>query len=203
MSDCHSSLGSARSKRRSGCSLAGVGSRSSRSPSSCRIRRTSLSDTPSASKRRSTSRMRRVPYSGCSFLTARTASRLGSTGRSPGGASGGGTLGISAPSPPFRYRLSQSDTVVAASPKTRATSRIDAPSSATSFTARSRNSTGCVRSPSRRPGPPPPRVLPCLPIPSSTSRTPSTWTGGMVLRDSPRSQALIRWHAAHRSTTLA
>lgn len=67
MSDCQSWFGAARSKRRGGCSRAPVGSgRSVSIPSSCRIRRTSVSETPSASNRASTSRMRRVPCSGCS-----------------------------------------------------------------------------------------------------------------------------------------
>ena len=80
MSDCHSWLGAARSKRRSACSRAGVGSRSSSNPSSCRMRRTWLSETPSASNRFSMSLMRRVPSSGCSRFSAATASRLGSGG---------------------------------------------------------------------------------------------------------------------------
>ncbi len=99
MSDCHSSFGWARSNRRSGCSRAGAGSRPSNSPSSCRIRRTSVSDTPSASKRRSTSRIRLVPYSGCSRFSAATASRFGDD-RGGGGTGGGG--GISASIPPRR-----------------------------------------------------------------------------------------------------
>lgn len=99
MSDCQSSFGCARSKRRSGCSRADVGSRSSSSPSSCRIRRTSLSDTPSASKRLSTSLIRRVPYSGCSRLSAATASRFGE-GRGAGGTGGG--AGMSPSTPPRR-----------------------------------------------------------------------------------------------------
>jgi hypothetical protein len=45
------------------------------SPSSCRIRRTSFSDTPSASKRASTSRILRVPHSACSRLSVTTRSR--------------------------------------------------------------------------------------------------------------------------------
>jgi hypothetical protein len=99
MSDCHSSFGVARSNRRSGCSLAGVGSRASRSPSSWRIRRTSLSETPSASNRFSTSLMRRVPYSGCSRRRLVTASLFGDD-RSGGGFGGG--AGISSSSPPRR-----------------------------------------------------------------------------------------------------
>lgn len=173
MSDCHSSFGCARSNRRSGCSRAGVASRSSSSPSSCRIRRTVLSAIPSAEKRRSTSAIRRVPNSGCSPLSAVTASRLGS------GAFGrtGGTIGFgtSASSPPSRYRFTQSLMVVTASPKTRATSAIGAPSSTISRTTRSLSSTGCVLGfPGPRLQPPPPPlpeplrlVLSCLLIPSS------------------------------------
>ena len=65
MSDCQSWFGSARSNRRCGCSLAGVATvASGSSPSSFKIRRTSLSETPSASNRASTSRIRRDPYCG-------------------------------------------------------------------------------------------------------------------------------------------
>lgn len=100
MSDCHSSFGAARSNRRSGCSRAALGSRSASSPSSCRIRRTVLSATPSAANRLSTSAIRRVPYSGCSSFSAATASRLGSGAL----ARTGGTIGLgtSASSPPVR-----------------------------------------------------------------------------------------------------
>ena len=87
MSDCHSWFGSERSKRRTGFgSRSRVGVAGSRSPSSCRMRRTVCSDTPSPSKRASTSSMRRLPYSGCSCLTRVTASRVPSSdgfGRSP------------------------------------------------------------------------------------------------------------------------
>ncbi len=77
MSDCQSWFGAARSKRRGGCSRApGASSVSGMSPSSCRIRRTSVSLTPRASKRAKTSRMRRVTCSGCSIRSATTASRL-------------------------------------------------------------------------------------------------------------------------------
>jgi len=173
-SDCHSSFGCARSNRRSGCSRGPAGSGASSSPSSWRIRRTTLSETPSASNLRSTSLMRRVPNSGCSSFSAVTASRFGSAFASRTG----GTIafGTSASSPPARYRFTHSETVVPGTPKTRATSDAGAPSSTTSRTTRSFSSTGCVS----RPGPPclepaapfarpPPRfVLPslliCLPF---------------------------------------
>ncbi len=75
MSDCQSWFGPARSKRRGRGSSLGVFASVSISPASCSIRRTSLSLIPIASKRLSTSRIRRVPYSGCAFFNASTASR--------------------------------------------------------------------------------------------------------------------------------
>jgi len=99
MSDCHSSFGPARSKRRSGCSRPAAPGRASRSPSSWRIRRTTLSDTPNASKRRSTSAIRLVPYSGCSRFSPATASRRGSGAFGFGAGRG---CGNSASTPPIR-----------------------------------------------------------------------------------------------------
>jgi len=173
MSDCQSSFGWARSNRRSGCSRAGVGSHSSSNPSSCRIRRTVLSATPSAENRRSTSAIRRVPYSGWSSFSAVMASRLGSGafGRT-GGMTGFGT---SASSPPSRNRFTHSAFVATLRPNTRPTSEIGAPLSTTSRTTRNRRSTGCALGfpgPRLQPPPPlppePPRfVLACLLIPSS------------------------------------
>jgi hypothetical protein len=97
-SDCQSSFGCARSKRRSGCSRASACGCVSRSPSSWRIRRTALSDTPSASNLRSRSLILRVPNSGCSSLSAATASRVGSAFRSRTGGTIG--FGTSASGPP-------------------------------------------------------------------------------------------------------
>lgn len=101
MSDCQSWLGAARSKRRGRCGCEGDGGGvSGMRPSSCRMRRTSVSETPSASKRLSTSRMRRVPKSGCSLRTATTASRFAAAAalRRSGGGVGG--TGVSASTPP-------------------------------------------------------------------------------------------------------
>ncbi len=99
MSDCHSWLGAALSNRRGPCSLSGAGGRSSNNPSSWRMRRTWLSETPIASKRFSMSLMRRVPSSGRSLLSAATASRLGSGAFALPG-SGDGGFGTSASGPP-------------------------------------------------------------------------------------------------------
>ena len=82
MSDCQSWFGSARSKRRGKGSGRGIGAGVSNSFASCSIRRTSVSLMGSASKRLSTSRMRRVPYSGFDFFSAITASRRGSAAAS-------------------------------------------------------------------------------------------------------------------------
>ena len=209
MSDCQSSFGCARSKRRWGCSRAGVASRSSSRPSSWRIRRTVLSATPRAANRRSTSAIRRVPYSGWSSFSAVTASRIGS------GAFGrtGGTIGFgtSASNPPSRYRFTQSLIVVTASPNTRATSAIGAPSSTISRTTRSRSSTGCVLGfPGGRPrplGPPLPAplrlVLSCLRIRLPFRADCVSRNGRTVLSDSEPAQALIRWRAAQLSREQA
>jgi hypothetical protein len=111
MSDCHSWLGAARSKRRGGCSRAGAASAAGISPSSCRIRRTSVSDTPSASKRRSAALMRRVPYSGCSRRISVTASRL-AVAAALGARFFRGRTSVCRPAAPcFSYRWTQSATV--------------------------------------------------------------------------------------------
>ncbi len=85
MSDCHSWLGTARSKRRGPCSRARASGVAWMSPSSCRNRRTACSEIPIAAKRFSTSRIRRVPQSWCSRLSSTTCSRTGDvfSGRSP------------------------------------------------------------------------------------------------------------------------
>jgi hypothetical protein len=159
MSDCHSSFGAARSNRRGGCSRSSTAGRGSSSPSSCRIRRTVVSLTPSASNRRSTSAIRRVPNVGLSCFAVLTAARAaaGVLVRS-GGVFGSG---ISASSPPSRYRLTHSETVVVPSPKTRATSTAGVPPSTTSRTTRIRRSTGC----GRRLVPEPPAPNRCLVLP--------------------------------------
>ena len=204
MSDCHSSFGWARSKRRSGCSRAGVCSRSSSKPSSCRIRRTVLSATPSAENRRSTSAIRRVPYSGWSAFSAVTASRLGSSVFGLAGGTVG--FGTSPSTPPSRYRFTQPMIVVGANPNTRATSPTGVPSSTISRTTRSRSSTGCVRGPPGtrlqppRPllGEPLPFVLSCLLICLPFRANHVLWKGRPVLADCEPHQPLIRWRAAHR-----
>ena len=101
MSDCHSWFGAARSNRRSACSLGIAAGRSSSNPSSCRMRRTWLSETPSASNRFSRSLIRRVPSSGCSRFSAATASRFGSGFRAGRGGDTKG-FGTSASGPPAR-----------------------------------------------------------------------------------------------------
>jgi hypothetical protein len=100
MSDCQSWFGSARSNRRGAGSSRGVLAGASILPASCSIRRTSVSLTGSASNRFSTSRMRRVPYSGCAAFSASTASRRGSSSFPPRGA-GPFFFGNRASYPPF------------------------------------------------------------------------------------------------------
>lgn len=142
MSDCHSWFGSALSKRRgpgSGlATFAGVSSKFA----SCSIRRTSVSLIGSASKRLSTSRIRRVPYSGFAFFSAITASPLGSSAAGFAFA-GPGVFGNSASKPPFSYACRHSCTVVAAKPNALHTSLSPAPAfnccSTCTFT-----SNGCV-----------------------------------------------------------
>lgn len=101
MSDCHIWFGAARSKRRGRCGCAGDGGGvSGIRPSSCRMRRTSVSETPSASKRARTSRMRRVPYSGCSVRRPTTASRFAAAAAERRSGGGIGGIGVSASTPP-------------------------------------------------------------------------------------------------------
>jgi hypothetical protein len=146
MSDCHSWFGAARSKRRGGCSRAGSWlARSSSSPSSCRIRRTTVSDTPSAWNRRSTSLIRRVPHSGCFSRSFVTASRLASAAPLPGFRLAPTALGASPSSPPSSYLFTQSYSVPRFTPKIRATSSTATFRSRISFTSRTRNSRGCTR----------------------------------------------------------
>jgi len=137
MSDCHIWLGSALSKLRGGCSRAPALGLCSMSPASCRMRRTSVSLTPSASKRPSTSRILRVPYSGWSCRRLVTAcwrvwvvADASCTGR-PGG------LGVRASSPPLSYLASQLHTVVLEIPKALHTCPIGMLPSTTSCTTRS------------------------------------------------------------------
>lgn len=80
MSDCQSWFGSARSKRVSGRgAFSTAGGFASSRPSSCRILRTVVSETPSPSKRFSTSLMRWGPCVGFSCLARTTKSRLASS----------------------------------------------------------------------------------------------------------------------------
>lgn len=103
MSDCHSWLGSARSKRRGGCSRGPVAALASGiSPCSCRMRRTSVSEIPSPSSRPSSSRIRLVPKRGCSPLTATTASRRIACAGVSAPARRPGDSGTSASTPPSR-----------------------------------------------------------------------------------------------------
>lgn len=162
MSDCQSSFGSARSKRRSGWPLASArGAASAKSPSSCRIRRTSVSETPSAANRASTSRIRRVPYPGCSRRSSVTASRRTSAPQLSRTRLVARFPSSSPAAPSLRNRLTHSDTVVIDSPSSRATSVCRAPRSTTSRTTRRRSSVGCGRRlppplSSTTPAPPPP-----------------------------------------------
>jgi len=143
MSDCHSSLGAARSKRRSGCARAGVGSRCSQSsPSSCSTRRTAVSEIPSDAKRFSTSRIRRVPYSGWARRSAKAASCRASLTRRLRCAANPVGRGRSPSSPATRHRVSQLCSVLSEIPNTRAASpRLTPPCSISRITRR-RNSTG-------------------------------------------------------------
>ena len=99
MSDCQSWLGSARSKRLGPGSGRGVFAGASINFASCSMRRTSVSLIGKASNRFSTSRIRRVPYSGFAFFSASTASRRGSSA-SGSRFAGPGTLGNNASYPP-------------------------------------------------------------------------------------------------------
>jgi hypothetical protein len=101
MSDCHIWFGRARSNRRGGCSRAPVVGAWSINPASCSSVRTCVSDTPRPSKRASMSRIRRVPYSGCSRRSPTTASRRVSAARSGSStAAAPGVFGASATGPP-------------------------------------------------------------------------------------------------------
>jgi hypothetical protein len=108
MSDCHSWLGAARSKRRGGLSprSTGPGVGGVAIPVSASTRRTVVSETPSASKRWITSRIRRAPYSGCSSLRAVTAATTGSL-LSSGLGLRPTAFGFSASSPPSWYATNQ------------------------------------------------------------------------------------------------
>jgi hypothetical protein len=108
------------------------------------MRRTWLSETPSASNRFSMSLMRRVPSSGRSRLSAATASRFGSGGL---GLRTGGTrgLGISASGPPSWYDRHQAPMVPTETPKMRDTSAGLAPRSSTSLTTLTLKVTGSHR----------------------------------------------------------
>lgn len=142
MSDCQSWFGSARSKRVSGRgAFSTSGGRDSSNPSSCRIRRTVVSDTPSPSKRRNTSAMRRVPSAGLSCFARTTRARLASS--TLGAALRGPVcLGVSAGSPPCRNARSHFAIADSLTPKMRATSAAGVLSSSTSRSTRSRNSGG-------------------------------------------------------------
>lgn len=142
MSDCHSWFGSARSNRRGGRSRATGAARAATSPSSCRIRRTSDSLTPSASKRESTSRIFRVPHSGCAVRVATTASRRASVLAVFAFGFGVRGAGSSADGPPSRYRRTHSVTVVTLRPNARAIPDMLAPPVTTWSTTRRRSSTG-------------------------------------------------------------
>jgi len=115
MSDCHIWFGRARSKRRGGLGPRGrcAGAAPIR-PSSCRIRRTVASDTPSPSKRARTSRIRRVPALGSSRLACTTACRRGSLSRSTPllGSAWPRFFGMRPSTPPSWYRRTHVFTVV-------------------------------------------------------------------------------------------
>jgi hypothetical protein len=146
MSDCHSWFGAARSNRRGGCSRAGSWlARSTSSPSSCRIRRTTVSDTPSAWNRRSTSLIRRVPHSGCSSRSFLTASRFAAAAPVRALRFAPAALGASPSSPFSSYRFTQSYRVPRFTPKIRATSSTATFRSRISLTSRIRNSSGWTR----------------------------------------------------------
>jgi hypothetical protein len=145
MSDCHSWFGAARSNRRGGCSRAVSWlARSSSSPSSCRIRRTTVSDTPSAANRRSMSLIRRVPYSGCSRRNADTASRFAVAAADILFGFAPTRAGAKPSSPPAWYRFTHWCSVALFTPKIRPTSPSDTFRSSTSRTSRTRNSSGCT-----------------------------------------------------------
>jgi hypothetical protein len=157
MSDCHIWLGAARSKRLGPCSRAAVGSRVSSSPVSCRIARTCVSLTPSPSKRASTSRMRRVPYSGCSERSPTTACCRACAAAVTRRGGGFGGLGTSASTPPLSYAVTQLTIAVTLGPKRRESfPRLTVPLIACS-TTRSRSANGyALPRPGSSSGLPPP-----------------------------------------------
>jgi hypothetical protein len=106
------------------------------SPASCKMRRTCVSETPSALKRASRSEMRRVPYSGCSRFSAATASRFTvslALGCRVTPLSG---FGSSASMPPCMYSVTHRSIVCALTPNALATSVSGVSSASTSSTAR-------------------------------------------------------------------
>ncbi len=145
MSDCQSWFGSARSKRVSGCSRSVGRGCCSSSPSSCRIRRTSVSLTPSASNRSSSALIRLVPYSGCSIFSCFTAARFGSLADFARGFFPG-RFGLSPSSPPLSYALCQAYTHCRLRPNARATSPQCAPPF-TACTTSNRNSSDLLSAP--------------------------------------------------------
>jgi hypothetical protein len=200
MSDCHIWLGAARSKRLGPCSRAAVGSRASRRPASCRIPRTCVSLTPSPSKRASTSRMRRVPYSGCCSRSPTTASCLACAATVCRRGGGFGGLGTSASTPPLSYAFTQLTIAVTLGPKSRdSLPRLTPPPSACS-TTRSRSTNGyALPRPVSSPGLPPPcsGALRPPPLPLRLLMTVSPFPsplsagmGGTVLGDFERDQTL-------------
>jgi hypothetical protein len=144
MSDCHNWLGSARSKRRGPCCRAWVAAGAGpMSPSSCRMRRTSASLTPMPSPRASSSRIRRVPCSGCSRLAAWIALRCGVSGRGdPALSPKWQGVGFSPSRPRCCQRTTQLLNVPDATPTARATCASSPPRSTTALTAFTRNSSG-------------------------------------------------------------
>jgi hypothetical protein len=181
MSDCHIWLGPARSKRLGPCSRAGPAGRGSMSPASCRIVRTCVSLTPSPSTRASTSRMRRVPYSGCSSRSPTTACCLACCATLVLRGGGGAGLGTSASTPPFSYAFTQLTIAVTLGPKScDRRPRLTPPVIACS-TTRIRSASGyalprppCASPPpalARAPPPPPPLAF-LLPISVSPSGSP-------------------------------
>ena len=156
------------------------------SPSSCRIRRTSLSDTPSASKRASTSRIRRVPHSAFCCLSATTRSRgtdgVGFLPRGPN------RLFCSADSPSLRNAVVHFVTAAADTPNAFATSFSLVPRSR-SCTTSSLYSGGMSRGAPR---------LPCFlfAISSPVLLTHVSVLGGTALGDYERLRRSHNWRAA-------
>ena len=143
MSLCHIWLGAARSKRRGFfASRVRDPAASPISPSSCSTRRIVVSATPSADSRASTSRILRVPQSGCVCLASTTACRRGSPSSVRCCRLGPATSGTRPSSPWSRCRRSQLLTVCVPIPNSLAASLTLVSCSSTSLTTRSRNSTG-------------------------------------------------------------